>query len=243
MKAIRFNSILNPATIGYEYTADSMTFFDTAYRHAGCLGGAFGYYETYGDNGVQHTPLMAAQVRHFTDYCLSLATHILDHAGDCQGVAAYHFGIDRMGEATIKFLATLVYRSDKRQWFNWTDLKVSSAAAKEHDKRWKRVPEYADGSIASAFQLAFDIRSGGVQFLLERYAMENAFWDTLYSAVAIGDGWEKITSWRTEIVGDHQQAFKALRLAVGAVESLDYAKRLTISAKYNSTPKEAAVAA
>lgn len=243
MKSIRFNSVLNPNAIGYEYTADSMTFFDAAYRTAGCLGGAFGYFDTYGDGNCQHTPLMAARLTHFTDFCISLAQHIIANPADGEGVASYHFGFSQMGTDTVKFLASLVYKQEKRQWFNWQDLKLSASDSKEHDKRWTRVPAYADGTIASAFRLAYDIRGNRTTFMFERYALETLFWDTLYSQVSTGhDEWEKITSWRTELAGDHCQAFKALRLTVEGMEGLSYAKRLSESARYNSTPAAEKVA-
>ena len=114
-----------------------MTFWDACRRSVGCLGGAFGYFETLGDGTTQHTPLMPARAEHFTDYCASLVSHCLKNP-DAR-LSTHLFGLDSAHPDIIRFLAS-IQSKDKRQWFTLDGCKVSTSTSHQYDKRWHPVP-------------------------------------------------------------------------------------------------------
>lgn len=222
MNPIRFPSILNPQSIGFEFTNDSMSFWDQSYRFGNVLHCSMGYFETYGDAGVQHTPLMPCTKEHMTDFCISLCRHML--ANPQLEIATYLFGLEKCHPDTIKFLATIVYREDKRQWFNISDRKISSSESKQYDTRWTEVKRDADGTIASAINLFWDQCKGGPRELFQRYADVDLFWDTLYSIAPHGN-FEKLTEFKKTIPGDHHSAFRAVESLIKGLALLEFAKR------------------
>ena len=237
---IRFPSLISPNKTGYEFTGDSMTFWDAAYRNGGVLHGAFGQYDTYGDGSTQHSSLYPCGVGQFTDFCISLTDTVLKNPDQFAGLGAiaYTFGLDRISPDKIKFLAGIFVKEDKPQWFNFGDAKVTTSRSKEHDKRWHKVPADANATIASAYDLYFLTVEHRTNYLWELYVLQTFFWETLYGQVPEGDRWEKITEWQKQIPGNHRQAFMALRAVIQASQKIDYAGRAIQSALYNSKPKE-----
>ena len=237
---IRFPSLLAPDKTGYEFTGDSMTFWEAAYRNGGVLHGAFGQYDTYGDGNTQHSALFPCGASQFTDFCISLVDHILKHPEAMEGFGAsgHTFAFDRLSVNKIKFLAGIIFKESKAQWFNLADEKVTTSKSKEYDKRWFRVPDWADATIASAYNLYFLTLEHRSNYLWELYVLQSLFHDTLYGQVAEGE-WDKVVAWQKTISGDHRQAFLALRALVKGCSKTNYAGRACKSALYNSQPKEA----
>jgi hypothetical protein len=241
---IRFKSVLNPGKYGYEWTNDSMTFWDQLYRNPfNFLSGAAGYFETLGDGDCQHTPLMPSPLALFSDYAISFSAHILANAGDaefCDRLAIYPLEVD-FRPGTAQFLAGIRYNSDKAQYVNLPERKISSADSKRHDKRWTEVPRWADGSIASAVQLYWMFarpEQGAPSEAFKRYAVECYFWDELYNTAPEGDEWPKLTEYRQRIVGSANDSWRTLLHAIGAIRALHNAKRCMDCAIHNSTPRE-----
>lgn len=227
--------MLEPEKYGYVFTNDSMSFFEACYRDAGTLGGAMGVFETLGDGFTQHTPLRTARIEHFTDYCVSLTKHLLENPKD--DLSGYLFQ-DAASPATVQFLATVLYDEKRSRWFEPSAHKISTADAKEYDKRWHKVPTWANGSMESAFNL-FRITQGNAPSFFETYAIHALFWDQLHANTPRGD-WDKVTGYQEQMTGDHQSAFRGLKLVVEAREKLDYAGRVLSCAIHNSTIKKEA---
>lgn len=233
MMPIRFPSVLNPDKFGYEWTNDSMTFWDTAWNSGRILHMSAGSYETYGDGGCQHTPLVACSYRQTTDYCLSLARFLL--ANPTVEARIGHHLFEPLLRDGVLFLAGVVYREDKRQWFNLVERKVSSAESRQHDKRWFQVPSWADGTVASAVGL-FNLTRPNERHLevLETLALHEYFLGVLGSIANRGEGWEKITAYQTEIPGDFTAAFRALHYVVKSREDASTALRMAECCEHNS---------
>lgn len=190
-----------------------------------------GYFETYGDAGVQHTPVMPCTKEHMTDFCVSLCRHML--ANPQIEIATYLFGLEKCRPETIKFLAGIVYKENKRQWFNIADMKVSTSETKQYDTRWTEVKRDADGTIASAINLFWDQSKGAPRELFQRYADIELFWDTLYNHAPHGD-FEKQTEFKKTIPHDHRSAFRAVESLIKGLASLEYAKRAADCAQHNT---------
>jgi hypothetical protein len=242
--SIRFKSVLNGDKWGYEYTNDSMTFWDTSYRHGGCLHGACGYYETLGDGTTQHSVLMPCRAEHFTDYLLSIVRHLL--ANPSEEISAYQLEVVGMSKENAEFLAGVVYKEDRRQWLNKVTKKVTSNKSKEHDKRWIQVPTWADGTMASVAGLyTLEANGSGTRMreLLPMYSLHASIESHLYASAARGADWDKMTAYREEIVGDHSAAHKALEQWIIGREALRHARNLCECCESNSKSSVAEVAA
>ena len=62
-------------------------------------------------------------------------------------------GGERAKNQAIRFALSLKRTDGKRAYYNLDEQKVSRADSKAHDKRWEEVPEWADGSVSSAFRI------------------------------------------------------------------------------------------
>lgn len=231
MIPIRFPSVLNPTKVGYEWTNDSMTFWDTAYHSVGVLHCSAGFYETFGDGNCQHTPLTACRANQMTDFCLSLARYLL--ANPAEEFQTYALQLKPCSRETVLFLAGINYKEAKRQWFNLTDNKLSTSDSKRHDKRWHEVPSWADGTVASAIQL-FSLAKNGRYEVLNLFAMHEFFLSAVNGLIWKGTEWDKLTAYQTKIPGDFTAAFRALSYVVEARENLNTAKRMAECCEHNS---------
>lgn len=125
------------------------------------------YYDTYGDGFVQHSPETPIPIKYFGDWCASLALFIQneEEAGrrDAVALLAHHWP-SRHGEAfersKIIKASKIRYKGYedgtkrwKRQYINETELTVSTADSKRHDKRWRELPESIDGTVEGIFYL------------------------------------------------------------------------------------------
>jgi hypothetical protein len=233
MNQIRFKSVLNPDKYGYVWTNDSMSYWEQAYRARMPLAGDAGWFETLGDGFTQHTPDTVVCAPLFTDYCVSLAQYLLDNPAEEIRLSE----LEDKGEGAAmraRFLATIQYRDDKRQYFHLTENKVTTSQSKAYDKRWLLVPTYANATKASAMSLLFEERKSSLH-LLELYAWHSFYWDTLYACADNGDWHERTVKYQEEISSDHAAAFKALQGCIQAREKLWLARRNLSCAIHNST--------
>lgn len=229
--SIRFPSLLNQNTHGYEYTGDTMTFWDQMYRNGNVVHGALGYYLTYGDSNTQHTPLSPVTPELFTDALLSLTDYLIKHPE--ADIPSYQLEVRSASEQTIRFLGSLKYNEQKDQYFQINPPKVSTSASKQYDKRWFKVPTWAIGEISSAVGLYMMALDNPMQTVLEKYAMHDSFHDTLRGTANYGD-WDKVVSYQGSIPLDHHSAFCAFRLVTKSRDTLNYAQRCLECAVSNS---------
>lgn len=148
---IRFLSLQKPTEMAYVVHTDWMEYRD---RNSACPVCQWaGFYCTYGDGIVQHSPDLAVQREMLADFCASLAQHLQVNPGDVE-VVAKHWPNHLPSRSRILFLAGLRYKDDgKRRYFHEHDDKVSAAESKRHDKRWEEVPTWADGSLSAVMSL------------------------------------------------------------------------------------------
>lgn len=151
---IRFPSLMNGSKYGFVLNKDWQEFWDTTRRHPiRFLSDRCGFYETYGDGLVQHSPACAVTIEMWEDYCLSLANHVLTHSHHLAFVGdVLHSQFCRMANMRqyFTFYMSLRYDEKKPHRYFSTDSdffgKVSASESKRHDKRWTAIPSEADGS-------------------------------------------------------------------------------------------------
>lgn len=147
--------------------------FDSPWRfdHSGrgILHACAGRFDTYGDGAVQHSVEIPVLVQDALIYMASLAAFLIENRDpetlDCienDWPKPYY----EIGHRSVSFAMSLKYKEGKTQYFNATEQKKSSAEAKQYDKRWEPVPEWANGSFDSVCALCVPKHHDA----LERYA-------------------------------------------------------------------------
>lgn len=160
--------------IGYnfdkDYHANNNGFFrEPSFRLHPCAN----EFKTYGDGLTQHSHALAVFCNHFTDYMYSLAVYLESHPEDITEVEHY-FGFRH--ESAISFFATIRPAiENKVKYYNATTEKVSGARSRRHDKRWERVPDWADGSLKAVFDFTVKSHYGTI----ERFHLMRDIMDTL----------------------------------------------------------------
>lgn len=218
-------SVLHSDTVAYKLTSD----WDWNNRGNAPLSLHISQYETYGDGTCQHSNSWPAQFSDLTDVCLSFTRAVCEDPNN----EAWHqlsYVMHSVTEDTLRFALSIVHRDDKAQWYNMSERKMSSSESKRHDKRWEHVESWMDGTAKSALSIVLN-------------ANASVDW---FSKLAIADDlrtlanfpcWEDYFKPASELTGDWHQAFNAFRAACRAVQSLDYARRASASAEYNTRPK------
>jgi hypothetical protein len=153
--SITFPSLMQGDKYGYELHSDGMKYYDQMRRSGKCfwVNSHAGWFETYGDGLVKHSPDIAVPNTQLGDYCLSLANYLLTRP-EFQPFAVRCLqdcvpSTDKWPQM-VRFFADLRY--DERKPFRYFSVdwdsfcKVSAAESKRHDKRWQPIPSNADGS-------------------------------------------------------------------------------------------------
>jgi hypothetical protein len=164
MAYFRFKSRTRP-NIVYTFTSDSMAHWDRAYRMNGVISRHFAEYDTYGDGDTQHTPESVCHKMNLEDLLASLAFDLTENADHIEMFAESHCWPTRYrtySERDIRFALSVKYPKQKedayitkRAYYSVKEGKTSTSESKQYDKRWQVVPEWADGSIESAYQLLY----------------------------------------------------------------------------------------
>lgn len=218
-------SVLNGSKVAYEVSDD----WNWNGRGSAPLSVSLNQYQTYGDGVVKHSNAWCAQWADMTDACLSLTSAIL---ADPQ--ATEWKQVPRMfatlSPDVLAFVQTIKHRDDRRQWFNFSERKVSTAESKQHDKRWTSVESWMDGTAPACLSILLN------QFSHHDWFARLAIADDLRTAMGY-PMWEEFFKPTSELTGDWHQAFRALRAASESVAQLDNARRVLECALENSKPQ------
>lgn len=172
----RFASIQNPETVAYAF--DSENWSSNAPIHT-----SFRAYQTYGDGICQHSGDWSVTTEQFADFMFSLSAAML---ADEELTNHLSFTIARRpAVADIAFAASIKFVAaegsemfeKKTRYYSISERKISTSAAKEHDKRYERITASEDGSAAAIFRMLLPDYAGG----LERYQYATAIGDWLQS--------------------------------------------------------------
>ena len=153
---------LNSANI--RYLVDGLDYYDRRDRKLGAVDWAREF-DTLGDGETQHSPDTWVHEDQLPDFCCSILLHLQSHPEDLESIAKkYHF--PQIYNKEILFFASLKYKEGKTQYFSRNEQKVSTSANKAHDKRWKEVLPWMDGSPDAVYALWLN---GTAHDLLTRY--------------------------------------------------------------------------
>jgi hypothetical protein len=144
-----FPSLQHPDKYAYKYDSHPDGYQGTVHCN-------FRVYETFGDGQCQHSPDWPIARNLMADYLASLATVMLE---DTQLIDNTHYLIDcGPNQNQIAFAASVVHKESddgyqKRRYCSLSELKVSSSASKEHDRRYERIQPWCDGSPDSIYRI------------------------------------------------------------------------------------------
>lgn len=153
-----FASLQNPAKYGYVFDSEGWDTNSTVDHH-------FRLFETLGDGMTAHSHDRGITVSVLTDYLLSLADKLYQepvNAEDSLYDTVRYTINNRPAEADIAFCATVVFRQaedstythEKRtRYFSVAEKKISSAPAKQYDKRYAKVEDWHNGSPEAAYRM------------------------------------------------------------------------------------------
>lgn len=107
-------------------------------------------YSTLGDGNTQHTASSHVWKDNALDVMSSWAKFLSENRDTWDELDSYGWR-QLANRDEVKFFMSLKYNEDKPAYFSATDLKKSTAASKEFDKRWQTVPRFADGSLEAVY--------------------------------------------------------------------------------------------
>jgi hypothetical protein len=148
----RFASIAHPTEYAYQYDTSAYNFNAAVSYH-------FMQYQTYNDGLCQHSGEWPITREFMADYMASFAEALLaqpEH--DCWNSFAHEFQhvpsvVDIEFCAAVRFKAQKPGAAYKRQYYSLQERKLSSAPAKEFDKRYQRVEEWHDGTPEAVYRM------------------------------------------------------------------------------------------
>ena len=144
----RFSSIEAPEQRAYVF--DSSVSFDRSNLYSP-VDPSLMFYSTHGDGMIAHSPNFPISVEMICDYCYSLAEFLLQHQELAETVY-WHFD-SPADETAIGFASKVIYKPDKERWFSLSERKISASESKRYDRRYERIPKWADGSYESIVRI------------------------------------------------------------------------------------------
>lgn len=115
-----------------------------------------GFFLTYGDGMVQHSHESTVTVEYWVDYFASLARWLKDRAAlarEAEVAILAHGWPEDWPVGKIEFAAKIEHKEGPSQFYSKSGEKTSYAESKRHDNRWEQVPEWANGSLQSAYRI------------------------------------------------------------------------------------------
>lgn len=160
---VKFKSFKQPDKYGYSYDTDAWT-------SRAEVSSAFRIFETYGDGLTQHSGDWPITKDFLPDYLASLAVAMSEPDPD-ELIQSVGYTLSRgPSDEEIAFAAGVIWKEsdqdwNKRRWFSLELKKITSSAAKEHDKRFSRIEKHHDGTPGAVYTILKPEYSGD----LERY--------------------------------------------------------------------------
>jgi len=145
---MKFKSIKKGDKIAYIVTTGSsdtpMHYYSNPYNY---IGSSILCYDTYGDGMTQHSPSYCASKDLLEDFLISFAIFLNDNPDEVENIDLFLGGLFECNEDQVRFFEGLKYNPDVTVYYNKSELKTSKSSKKEYDKRWEKIPSWADGTM------------------------------------------------------------------------------------------------
>jgi hypothetical protein len=227
---VRFPSLGRSAEFGYAIQTDISARSSSRATGRPLADWAFEY-QTYGDGLTIHSDPYRVQVTHIADFCASLAAFLLaprdpeEHDRIFDGLSyTWPRPLERRD---LTFAYSVRFDSKKPyRYYSMRERKVSSAESKQYDKRWERIPEQADGTLAGVLR----ILSPESWLMPGRFTLLDTYRRALdvyrYITFEIEGGWSKRPEELLEIDREAESPFDAVSEILDAWQGLARASRI-----------------
>jgi hypothetical protein len=226
MRKLQFKSLARPGIV-YVLESERMDYRE----HHGAVGDYWYEFDTYGDGETQHTPLINTHQEHMKDWLGSLLQVVAEDPGKCAQLS-WNWPSQRSDEEvefafTVKHNAADESKLSKQQYYSVNECKVSTSESKRNDRRYERVVEWMDGSVASAYGLLWrDGMSTLERFALfmqvRKYAKETKIWTDQRAAIHL----KLVAENDHEAARNLEYLFDAVNDVVRANNLLDWSRRV-----------------
>jgi len=228
---VKFNSLARENIVYVWNTA-----YDSDMQHY-CRGGQYigsmaRQFDTLGDGTTQHTPETAVTTENMIDYLSSLAFYLLNEGKENLDAVAQEWPVkEDRDKCTFAFSVKHSKKTDR--YFSTQENKVSTAKNKRYDRRWELVPEWAEGSLESAYRILVQNRD----YLcgLERFSLYLHLRSIGYDLTG-GFGW--IAGYGLGLTGndrfhDYSASFRCVDSLVQSFREMEHAKGSFDCLKHN----------
>jgi hypothetical protein len=149
----KFASVATPEKYGYAFDSDSWRPSATGYD----VESKFRVFETCGDGLTQHSGDWAVTYDFLDDYLISLSVYMLAHKEDTDLFERVgYIVLNGPRREVVKFAASVVWNEKdepfgKTRYYSTSEQKITRNQEKRHDKRYKEIDKYLDGSPKSIY--------------------------------------------------------------------------------------------
>lgn len=166
MTHIRFQSLTRGNDVGYLYddsiSADhSWSRNPPEYCHTKLM-----QYKTYGDGLTVHSSPYSVPIEYVSDLCVSMTHHFINHPDDLTDAVNNYLFTDHLSADAILFATKIKYIEGKIRYYSMQEQKISASEKLRYDKRYERIPEWADGSAGSVYRLTVESYFCGIRRIL-----------------------------------------------------------------------------
>lgn len=141
MARVVFPSIKNPEKMAFVLNSDIAWNADFYRNGDGCLDPAFRWFPTLGDGMTQHGSEVFVSVWDAADYIHSLIKFLQANPEHTRVLLAAVFA--PIENHQIRFLSKIKPTEEKpHRYYFYGHRKTSASSEKQHDKRWRQIPEY-----------------------------------------------------------------------------------------------------
>lgn len=186
-----------------------------------------GWFNTYGDGMVQHSPEYLCPISMWNDVLTSLAAHIL---GGCEDVLPHVYDHETVLPEHAEFYKSLRYQQDVPRWFNRRTCESSRSASKAELRAWERVPHWVDGTTANAVRLY--LAKGNITHSVLKTAWVVAAFSSFQQPDMFWPGYLEPMSRRLPY--GHEVALRALSHAHDLCFAREFARRCIENVKSNA---------
>jgi len=219
-KEITFRSQMNEK-IGYCWrsgaTDTPMSFYSNPSSFINSYATQFDCYDDY---PTKHSPEYPVSATNMIDFLGSLAINLFHNQDEIPIISSSWRDMKDSNE-DILFYSNLKYNDEKIVYYSESERKISRSENKQYDRRWERIPRWADGSINSVVKFMTKSYYGALDVIMLHRQVKKVLdiYDSSYSEYLQTIGIE-----HSQII-ILNQAIDSINYFVESYRNLDNAKR------------------
>ena len=122
-------------------------------------------FDRYDDYPTKHSAEYPVSATNMIDFLGSLAINLFHNQDEIPIISSSWRDMTDSNEK-ILFFSNLKYSDEKIVYFSENELKISRSENKQYDRRWEKVPKWADGSINSVVKFMTKSYYGALDIIM-----------------------------------------------------------------------------